>query len=55
MWSTIHPKFWPKKPVMSVRGTKIAGHTVRRVAIVFSRFEVACRWTLSASASSSRQ
>ena len=30
MWSTIHPKFMPKNPVMNVSGTKIVATTLTR-------------------------
>ena len=38
-WSTIHPKFWPKKPVMKVSGRKIPAITVSCLVTAFSRFE----------------
>ncbi len=43
MWSTIQPKFWPKKPVRTMSGSRIVESTVIRSTTRFRRFDTVDR------------
>jgi hypothetical protein len=40
MWSVIHLKFWPKKPVMKASGRKIVATIVSCLLIELRRLEI---------------
>ena len=53
MWRTRKPKFWPKKPVITMSGRASVAITVSRWMTTLSRFETVERYTSIAPVSKS--